>query len=137
PRSARSARTWTNGASAAGRRQLEGPGPCPWSPRTRPAPRPGPVPPGVPVNRPRAERFSPSPDRGPGSALSLPAECDFGGLLDVALESGGACPAFRRRDAHLVIVVDDNGLAVAVWAGVGEGLEPEDSAVVAPRGAAG
>ena len=86
--------------------------------------------------RPRAGRFSPGPGRGSGSALSVPAECDFGGLLDVALEGGrpGAC---RRWHALLVIVVDDDGLAVPVWAGVGEGLEPDDSAVVAPRGAAG
>src|SRR5580704_2900687 len=91
---------------------------------------------GMIAARPRAARFSPGPGRGSGSALSLPAECDFGGLLDVALEGGrpGAC---RRWHALLVIVVDDDGLAVPVWAGVGEGLEPDDSAVVAPRGAAG
>src|SRR5581483_5600986 len=71
-----------------------------------------------------------------GSASSLPAECDCDGLLYVALEGGrpGAC---RRWHALLVIVVDDDGLAVPVRAGVSEGLEPDDSAVVASRGAAG
>src|SRR5262249_28774322 len=69
--------------------------------------------------------------------LSLPAERYLGGLLDVALEGGGAGPG-RRRQAHLGVVVDHDGLPGTVRAGVGEGLEAARvSAVVPPRGAAG
>src|SRR5580693_9863900 len=97
----------------------------------------GPVRPFTPLRRrPRAGRFSPGPGRGSGSALSLPAECDFHGLLLIAEERGGLGAGWRW-DAHPVVVVDHDGLAGTVLAGVGEGPEPGDSAVVAPRGAAG
>src|SRR5262249_5465545 len=51
--------------------------------------------------------------------LSLPAERYLGGLLDVALEGGGAGPG-RRRQTHLEVVVDHDGLPGTVRACIAE-----------------